>query len=287
MQNALTKSAAPLAWDYDAKRNGSPAHVATYRGLTIYAVQDSDAENPFEAWEGEPPTLVYAGRRDGFSDYSDGTLAAPFAAMNDRKISRNWRLIAQAMGLTPAAVRQDITERRADYGAAADDTRRELFCEALADMRHGNGSDYLEALATLWRIAGCVAVTWSSNGYSQGDWAEGLSVATPAWVATTGAPKSSHESQCRAAGKLWGAWAWGNVYGYVIDDGVDDNAESCFGFYGSDFVESGLEEAARGAADSLISARAKARQNKAAELIRARVPLALRPAILDAAALSL
>ena len=288
MQTALTKSAAPLTWDWDSRWNGSPAHVATYRGLTIYAVQDSDAENPFEAWEGEPPTLVYAGRRDGFSDYSDGALADPLAAMNDRKISRNWRLIAQALGgWTPVTLRQDIAERREVYGVTADDARRDMFSEALADMRHGNGSDYLEALATLWRIAGCVAVTWASNGYSQGDWAKGVSVATPAWAKETGAPKSSHESQCRAAGKLWGAWAWGNVYGYVIDDGADDNADSCWGFYGSDFVESGLEEGAKAAADSLISARAKARQNKAAELIRARVPLALRPAILDAAALSL
>lgn len=269
-----------LSWDWDSRWNGSPAHKATYRGLTLYAVQDSDAENPFEAWEGAPPTLVYAGRREGFSDYSDGTLADPFAAMNDRKVGRNWRLIAQALGLTPAAVQQEISERRADYGDTADDTRRELFSEALNDMRHGNASDYLEALATLWRIAGCVAETWSSCGYSQGDWAEGLSVATPEWVKQTGAPKSSHESQCRAAGKLWGAWAWGDVYGYVIADSHDDNIESCWGFYGSDFVESGLEEAATEAADSLIRARAKARQHKAAELIRARVPLNLRPDIL-------
>lgn len=269
-----------LSWDWDAKWKRLSAAVASYRGLTIYAVQDSDAENPFEAWEGVPPTLVYHGRRDGFSDYSDGALAAPFGAMNDRKIARNWRLIAHALDLSPAAVRQEIAERRADYGDTADATRRELFDEALNDMRHGNGSDYLESLATLWRIAGCSAATWASRGYSQGDGAEGLSVATPEWVKQTGAPKSSHESQCRAAGKLWGAWAWGDVYGYVVADSYDDNIESCWGFYGSDFVESGLEEATKAAADSLIRARAKARQNKAAELIRARVPLNLRPDIL-------
>lgn len=269
-----------LSWDWDAKRKGIPATAASYRGLTIYALQDSYAENPFEAWECEPPTLVYHGRRDGFSDYSGGALAAPLGAMNDRKIARNWRLIAHALDLSPAAVRQEIAERRADYGDTADGTRRELFAETLNDMRHGNGSDYLEALATLWRIAGCVAETWASNGYSQGDWARGLSVATPEWVKQTGAPKSSHESQCRAAGKLWGAWAWGDVYGYVIADDDDSHIDALWGFYGSDFVESGLEEAAKEAADSLISARAKARQHKAAELIRARVPLNLRPDIL-------
>lgn len=273
-----------LSWDWDAKWKRLPAHVASYRGLTIYAVQDSDAENPFEAWEGEPPTLVYQGRREGFSDYSDGALAAPLGAMNDRKIARNWRLIAHALGLTPAAVRQEIKERRADYGETAADTRRELFAVTLDDMRHGNGSDYLEALATLWRIAGCAAETWASNGYSQGAWASGLSVATPEWAKKVGAPRSSHAEQCRAAGKLWGAWAWGDVYGYIIADDSDDHLDACWGFYGSDFVESGLEEAAKEAADSIIAHRAKARQNKAAELIRARVPLALRPAILDAAA---
>lgn len=272
----MTAQTARLTWDYN--RAGTE-RTATYRGVTIRAVQDDSPENPFEAWETELPTLVYSGRREGFSDYSDGELYRPLEAMNDRKISRNWRLIANALGLTPAAVAQEISERRTDYGETADDTRRELFAVTLDDMRHGNGSDYLEALATLWRIAGCVAETWTSRGYSQGDWADGLSVATRGWVKMTGAPRSSHSEQCKAAGKLWGAWAWGDVYGFIIDDAD----ESCFGFYG-DLEESGLEAEACATVDHFLTRRAKARQNKAAELIRARVPLYLRPALLDATA---
>lgn len=54
---------------------------------------------------------------------------------------------------------------------------------------------------------------------------------------------------------LYGAWAWGDCYGYIIervhldDDGdVDDELteelESCWGYYGSDHGDSGLEESA-------------------------------------------
>lgn len=283
MNDQAQKSAAPLSWDYDSKWSGRPAHETTYRGFTVYAVQDSNAENPFTAWDTEPPTLVYAGRRDGFSDYADGALDNPLAAISDARLARKWAEAAKALAISADAYALTKASNRADYGTSAADTRREMAEEALADMRHGSGSDYLEALATLWRIAGCVAETWSAHGYSQGDYAEGLSVATPEWAKTVGAPKSSHAAQCRYAGKLYGYWAFGDVYGYVIADPSDDHLDSCWGFYGSDFEESGLADAAREVVDGIISARAKRRQGKARELIQARVPLYLRPALLDAA----
>jgi hypothetical protein len=58
---------------------------------------------------------------------------------------------------------------------------------------------------------------------------------------------------------LYGYWAWGDVYGYVIekrcvcagdpDDDVEDDWEeiedgSCWGYFGSDHSESGLEDSA-------------------------------------------
>lgn len=283
MSNNIGQSAAPLSWDYGSKWSGLPARETTYRGFTAYAVQDSDAENPFTAWDTEPPTLVYTGRRDGFSDYSGDTLENPLAAISDARLARKWAEAAKALAISADAYALTKASNRADYGTSAADTRREMAEEALADMRNGSGSDYLEALATLWRIAGCVAETWSAHGYSQGDYAEGLSVATPEWAKKVGAPKKSHADQCRYAGKLYGYWAFGDVYGYVVADASDDHLDSCWGFYGDDFEESGLADAAREVVDGIISARAKRRQRKASEVIKARVPLALRPALLNQA----
>lgn len=295
MSNNIGQSAAPLSWDY-RDRARTPEYRATYRGYTIHAVQDESAENPFIAWDCEPPTLVYAGRRDGFSDYADGALHRPLAEMSDAQVSRHWRAIAKALNVSEAdhesEVREEMAAQRHNakrgYGAAATvgAVRRDLFDSALDDARqYGNGSDYLETLAALWRIAGCVAETWSAHGYSQGDWAKGLSVATPEWAKATGAPKDSHAAQMKAAGELWGAWAWGDVYGFICEraDGDDVPDGSVWGFYGSDFAKSGLEESARYAVDYDIKRRAKARQNRAREVIKARVPLALRPALLNQA----
>lgn len=280
-----------LDWDYDASAR-VPTYRTTYRGVTILAHHDCSAENPFTAWGCEPPTLVYQGRREGFSDYSDGAIHQPLKAMSDGAVSRHWRAIAKALGITESDHESEAREHAKGRGhlwgysavTSLAAIRRDLFETALDDAcRYGSGTDYLETLAALWRLAGCAAETWGSNGYSQSDWAEGLSVATPEWAAKVGAPRATHERQLKAAGKLWGAWAWGDVYGYVIET-PDDDGDSCWGYYGDDFEESGLAEAARDAVDHLIRTRRRRRQARAAELIRARVPLALRPALLDATA---
>lgn len=294
-----------LDWTYCDGSRGPGYYTAEYRGFTIKAVNDESPENPFDSWDCEPPTLVWSGRRDGMSDYSDGALDNPLAEMTTAQVSRHWRAICDALNWKESDHESDVREAfkgeqhnaRKGYQSAPvmGEVRRACFANALDDARPsrygGSGTDYLQALATLWNLAGVTAETWSSHGYSQGDWAEGLSVATPDWAKATGAPKASHAGQCKAAGKLWGAWAWGDVYGFVIvapspdsDDDEGDDLDSCWGYYGTDFQASGLEESARDSVDSEIQSRQRRRTAKLGELIRARVPLQLRPAILDATA---
>lgn len=272
-----------LSFDYDSSGRGN-TQTAEYRGLVIRAEQDTDAENPFTAWDCEPPTLVYSGRRDGLTDYSDDTLDAPLKALSDGKISRHWRAICRALSLAELEHDSDAKENLKGYGGTLAAHRRDIFDDVLSDMAHGNGDDYLEALAALWRLAGCVAVTWTSRGYSQGDYASGLSVATPEWAKLIGNHNArDHKAQCEYAGKLYGFWAWGDVYGFTVEDSDGETieaAESVWGFYGDDFEESGLSEAARSAVDSLLESRRVEKQTRLAELIKNRVPLALRPAIL-------
>ena len=281
-----------LNWEF--VNHGGPYNAgrqrAEYRGLVIWAEQDSSPSNPFEDWDTEPPTAVYSDR--SFTDYSDGDALDPFEGLKDRWFSRNWRALCQILGIDPEEHDKEARDFRRSFAQQNNlaAIRRGLFEDVLGDMkpdRSGYGaSDYLEALEALWRLRGVEARRWSSHGYSQGDWAEGISVPTSRWVELTGAPADSHARQMKAAGELWGAWAWGDVYGYIVTAPADDpeeegeTLESCWGYYGADHAESGLEEAAIWAADYVVEQAAKRKAAKLKELIRNRVPLEARPALL-------
>jgi hypothetical protein len=272
-----------LSFEYD---DSLGCEVADYRGLVIRAERDECASNPFTDWDCEPPTLVVSGRHNSLTDYSGGELESPLDLISDGKLrlSRYWKAAAQALDLCPSAFRAECAEEARDYSCSLVTVVREKLQEALSDARpsyySGNASDYLSALESLWELAGCAALHWSSQGYSQGHYAQGLSVATPAWVKKVGAPIESHARQLEGARKLWGAWAWGDVYAFVIANIEGDILDSCAGFYGNCHKESGLAEAAQEAADWIL-ANAKARRAEAVKAaIRNRIPLSYRPSIL-------
>lgn len=273
---------AKLSWDYVESRAGG-YQVAKYRGLVIEAHNDTDARNPFEDFDGEPDLVVLYDRR--MTEYGNGSPLDPLSAFDDARLRRHLKAIASAVDLSPAELDREARETQKDYGGGLTDIKREAIGEALSDM---SDSDRLEACAKLWTIAGHEALCTSTRGYSQGDYAESLLVATPEWAAKVGAPRDSHARQLEAAAKLYGAWARGDCYGYVIKapDGsdLDVMGDSCWGFYGSEHDESGLDEMAMDAADCLIDGATKARGDRLKELIRNRVPLALRPALLREAA---
>lgn len=271
-----------LSFDYDASEG---CEVAEYQGLVIRAERDECASNPFTDWDCDPPTLVVSGRHRDLTDYSGGNLESPFDLISDGKLrlSRYWKAAAQALDLCPSAFRVECVEEARDYSCSLVTVMREKLQEALEGMRpsyYTSAGDYLSALESLWQLAGCVALNWSSQGYSQGDYAEGLSVATPAWAKKVGAPVESYARQLEGARKLWGAWAWGDVYAFVIQNSEGDTLDSCAGFYGDCHKESGLAEAAKAAADCILAS-AKARRAEAVKTaIRNRIPLSYRPSIL-------
>lgn len=257
-----------LDWQYQDRTGDS---VAEYRGITIRAVRDESPSNPFEDRDSEPPLAFYSDR----SISGDSSIFDPLGDASDAWISRNWRKLAKAIGLDESAHDKEAREG----GGNLSDTRRELFNDHL-DRGIPNVSDRFEAIANVWTLRGVEALTADSRGYSQGDWATLLIVATPEWAANVGAPRESHAKQLAYAAKLWGYWAWGDVYGYVID--LPDG-DSCWGFYGSDFTESGLEEAACNAVDRALANQMRRKVERLKELIRNRVPLDRRGAILATA----
>jgi hypothetical protein len=267
-----------LSFDYNSR---SGTYQASHAGLTIKAVQDSDSGCPWLEWDGNTPCIALSD--NSFSDYGKDAgfdLLNPFYSpiMTDSILRRHMGALAKAVGWTSTVLHQEALE----YGFSnITEAKRDILADALA--ANFTKSDQLEALADIYQAIGFPAACMSSSGYSQGDYAELLFVATPQFIKAMGAPsikdKAYWSKDMEGARKLWSAWAWGDVYGFVIEkDG--EHLDSCFGFYGQDFEFSGLADAALESAENIIFCSKKRRQSRLAELIKNRVPLALRAAIL-------
>lgn len=276
-----------LSFDYDAKRNESVAH---YRGLTIRAVQDSDCSNPLEDSDGFAPALAYS-LGNGESDYSGAyDIESPLTAsrISDRRLATQWRQLCDALGVDDAAALEaELKAERKEYGGRLADYRRDKLESILAEKKPDGSRawaaacDYYDALERLWALLGVAALDCQRNGYSQGDSVRLLFVALPEWREAMGIePSADMESDLKAQADTFGAWAFGDCFGYVIETPDGESLDSCWGFIGDDFEQSGLAEAARETADSILAAANRRRLTKLAELIRARVPVAYRPAIL-------
>lgn len=199
-----------MTFDYDSATN---AQTAIYRTFTVRALQDDCPSNPFEDRDCEPALAVWY---DGtLTEYGDGALE-PLTGLPGHWFSRHWRAICKALDLDESEHDKEARDARPDYDGSATlgDIRADLLRDALGEMKpsrygRGSGSDYLAAVAALWALRGVEALDSSTSGYSQGDYADVLAVATPEWAARVGAPRESHASQCKAAVTLYGAWAWG------------------------------------------------------------------------------
>lgn len=279
-----------LNFEWHDSRNGGE-YRAEVSGFVIRAVRDDSPESPWDAWDGQPPLIVYYDR----SLDEKGDVPNPLADMSDSFIARNWRALCKIFYQSPDAAK----ERKSDYEyERIADAKRELLDEWLDEIKpsrySGHAGDYMTALGELCELRGWPSLSTSSHGYCQRDYAELLLIFSPAYAKEIGAKwprtkaaKAEARERLKSDAKLWGAWAWGDVYGFVIEsldsDGDPDGdcLDSCFGFYGDNFAESGLAEAAAESLSYIRQERRERRLAKLKELIRARVPLAARAAILE------
>lgn len=225
--------------------------------------------------------------------YFDGQ-HCQLADMSDSFIARNWRALCKIFDQSPDAAK----ERKSDYEyERIADAKRELLDEWLDEIKpsrySGHAGDYMTALGELCELRGWPSLSTSSHGYCQRDYAELLLIFSPAYAKEIGAAwprsakaKAEARERLKSDAKLWGAWAWGDVYGFVIESDDEsplpsDVIDSCWGFYGDDFAWSGLAEAAAESLAHIREERKAKRLAKLKELIRARVPLAARAAILE------
>lgn len=237
----------------------SVSETINHREFSIEICHDHHGVSPWDAGDCEPPILVYAGR-DGFREHGDGGLAD--ITLTEAEAREHWRPLLGLLGY-PETWRGLLTFARADY-----DTHGYPLAEVLADRacehaRGETGTDRLEALANLWRLRGCAAVTKTVTGHCQGDWAEVLAVATPDWSERVGAPVDTHEKQIEYAARLYGWWAFGDVYGWRVIDPEGEEIDSCWGYYGPDHGQSGLIADARAAIEPAADQREAEQTEKA------------------------
>jgi hypothetical protein len=246
----------------------------TYKGFEIEIRQDSDYDNPFEDWDGEFPLMYSGGRNTRFTDFSNGDIDNYLKYyLSDNQITRH-------MGKILAMIEVSKQDFDGDYppGGWTKSDRKDVLWQKLADWiteSVGNRAEFCSEF-------GIKHYYGSSTGYSQGDWAKVFICWTPEFGKVTGHEyEDVTDNGLKGTKKLFDAWAWGDVYGYNIEDLSGLN--SCWGFYGDDIEKNGLMESARNAIDCHIEyerkkelERQKKRESKIKAMIKHHVPLQYR-----------
>lgn len=233
-------------------------------GYKVNIAQDEGPENPFEAWDCEPPIITYYGGRHGYAKaYCDApeTMREILHLLPTQTWERGARVkFFNEIMLGKFGIKEVAGEIRR-YGNTF---------EAISDLltaEYGNkpegwrgAQEWMEAVESLLKLAGIPCLYDQSNGYNQGDSTLVLVILTPEWLKKAGfeAMPDNADEIMQSAVDLYSAWAWGDVYGIssitapgpIDGDGDETEGEeiedgSVWGFYGSDHEKSGLLESAR------------------------------------------
>ena len=227
-------------------------------------------ENPFSDWDCEPPLATFY---EHFTSYNDAPgLGELLDLIPDDVLRDNWQDIAAALfhdhcgepeenlldyinNYYPEDIDIPTWEKDADL-------IRDTFGYIRTETPHNwsGACGYFGALETLCHYAGITCHNTHTTGYCQGHTALVIAFATPKWIEKTGAPEESLKKQCEYACKLYGYWAWGDVYYFKITTPEGEDLETLGGYYGDDHEESGLLEQARETIDYHIQKAIEAEQ---------------------------
>jgi hypothetical protein len=236
-----------------------------YRGFTIEVVNDECAENPFEGWDCNLPLISNSGRWGNITDYSKGSIYKYLSTVpTDNQIIRHQKRIAELF--------EDID---LDYFKDNDFSKVNKADEIRHYISKGNATfDELKSYCDLFKIP---ALSTYRRGYSQGHHVDLFVCYTKEFEETTGCTINEvDEKQLSSTADLYGYWAFGDVYGYNVEE-IND---SCYGFYGDDHEENGLLESAKNGIDCHLERVKKERFAKIKQLIKAKVSLVLRPKLI-------
>lgn len=215
-----------------------------YKGHTIKIEQDDFAECPFTSWDGNPSLLALV---DGHATtYGDIDLCA--LRLTREQIRANAKRICELTGV------KSLLQLTTEYGHRwdwSDSTGLINNCiyHYVAEL---SDSDKITELPEFYGLTGIVALGTSVQGHCQGHYAELLIVADRKFLDATGATiASASDLECYADLYRW--WAYGDVYGWSVEDATGESIESCYGYFGDDHNQSGLMIDAKATIDALSS----------------------------------
>lgn len=216
----------------------------TEKQFRIRILADTDYQNPFKDWDCEYPLMYESGRDE--ADFSEGEID---------------RYLEDYLSYNQIVYHQKKIISMLDNGILEDelpncdttDEKVNLISDALSEFIR----ESIENKVSFCENFKVKHYNGSSTGYSQGDWANVLIVPTEGNAKKLGYNiKDVTEEQLKGTFNLFGYWAWGDVYGYIIeekkhfkkvyDDGEEEESEeweeidSCWGFYGRDAEENGM-----------------------------------------------
>lgn len=201
-------------------------------------VRDENPSNPWTEWDCEPPLFYVAWRWFESTSYgfeNENPLDSLLAHVSDHKLALNFK---------PLCVAMEIEDKYYDQHKS---TKWEWLRNEIEQL--DPSINRIEALA---KVANIHTHKWESRWYSQWDWADCIVVLTPEFIKKVGTEKEHFKSLCEGAQKLFNAYMWWDVYGFqLIDvqplyredgslsDKTDDIVmDSCYGFYGDDWIDS-------------------------------------------------
>lgn len=262
-----------LNWDYDQH---SGEQRAMYRGFRIRAVRDECAQNPFDPKTGFdnhwPMVVIYDGDRTNYDRHTGTAVDVPLERFTDAQLIHDQHALCKIFDHTPESIVECYGTIEAKKYCRDAVELGDCLQQAHSDLGR---SAHLDTCEELYKLLGIPCLRETSRGYSQGDYAELLIVATPEAQEVLRAKPADMSDEdwtkalaedLQAQADLYGAWAWGDVYGYIVErkvsgrpDEEDDEPEweevedgSCWGYYGTDHDKSGLEEAACAVVDYLL-----------------------------------
>jgi len=209
---------------------------------TLKIVHDFSPQNPFENWDGLFPCITEYNRYT--KDYSKGDIDRYLQNyLSYNQIVRHQKRLCKMMDID---FENDILKY---YPESSD--RINSIIDSLFEFI----SESIDNKVTFCKEFNIKYLYRISRGYSQGDASWVFICWTPEFEKVTGLSYNNvTESDMEGTFKLYGYWAWGDVYGFQVVDiticnhcGEESEKEidSCYGFYGSNHFESGLADHVR------------------------------------------
>lgn len=234
-----------------------------YKGYDINIYPDNDACNPWEEYDTQPPMIVIHSRDHIIKygnvdfDYLPGLTRAEIKA-NIKAITHEFENTYLLAGV------RDYMHLSNDGIEAVNTALHDWYTDL-------NNGDKLEMQARIYKIKGVDCLCASIHGSCQSDYGEVLIVASPEYLKEIGVAKIS-DRQLESERTLYENWAFGNTYGYEIEDFKD----SCWGFYGEDHQESGLKDCAMDFINCHIDSERKNNIKQLKQWLKNKVPLMYR-----------